>query len=247
MSKQVYISAVSHSSVTISGPPSTLEQFFKGANAFGTTPYSAPIGGPYHAPHLYLRTDPQHFMPCADAHVSSVLDSHHLSLPLVSSSAGCLVNSSLTTREIFCIIIDDVLSHPLHLDKILDRCVDAARTQLAQRCTIHSLGPSLAGNSLSATLMKQTGIEVTLDQSSVQPPLINGISGSTRGSSKSKIAIVGMAGRFPDAADHDKLWELLEAGLDVHRKVSHLTLNSAEHLASKGDPCHDVRLFCRAF
>ncbi|KAI4129005.1 MAG: hypothetical protein LQ338_002472 [Usnochroma carphineum] len=219
VSKQVYISAVSHSSVTISGPPSTLEQFFKGANAFGTTPYSAPIGGPYHAPHLYLRTDPQHFMPCADAHVSSVLDSHHLSLPLVSSSAGCLVNSSLTTREIFCIIIDDVLSHPLHLDKILDRCVDAARTQLAQRCTIHSLGPSLAGNSLSATLMKQTGIEVTLDQSSVQPPLINGISGSTRGSSKSKIAIVGMAGRFPDAADHDKLWELLEAGLDVHRKI----------------------------
>ncbi|KAL8723506.1 MAG: hypothetical protein Q9225_000239 [Loekoesia sp. 1 TL-2023] len=28
-----------------------------------------------------------------------------------------------------------------------------------------------------------------------------------------------MAGRFPNAADHEKFWELLEAGLDVHRKV----------------------------
>ena len=35
----------------------------------------------------------------------------------------------------------------------------------------------------------------------------------------SDIAIVGMAGRFPDAADHEKFWELLEKGLDVHREV----------------------------
>jgi iron transport multicopper oxidase len=28
-----------------------------------------------------------------------------------------------------------------------------------------------------------------------------------------------MAGRFPDAASHEKLWELLEKGLDVHREV----------------------------
>lgn len=36
----------------------------------------------------------------------------------------------------------------------------------------------------------------------------------------SKIAIVGMAGRFPGAADHNLLWELLEKGLDVHREVN---------------------------
>lgn len=39
------------------------------------------------------------------------------------------------------------------------------------------------------------------------------------GSGRTKLAIVGMAGRFPDAASHEKLWELLERGLDVHRKV----------------------------
>ena len=35
-----------------------------------------------------------------------------------------------------------------------------------------------------------------------------------------KIAIIGMAGRFPGAASHEKLWKLLEKGLDVHREVS---------------------------
>ncbi|OZJ01940.1 hypothetical protein BZG36_05397 [Bifiguratus adelaidae] len=35
----------------------------------------------------------------------------------------------------------------------------------------------------------------------------------------SKIAIVGMAGRFPGAADHEAFWELLKKGLDVHREV----------------------------
>src|SRR5213078_4998 len=34
-----------------------------------------------------------------------------------------------------------------------------------------------------------------------------------------KIAIVGMSGRFPDAASHELFWDLLEKGLDVHRPV----------------------------
>lgn len=36
---------------------------------------------------------------------------------------------------------------------------------------------------------------------------------------KPRLAIVGLAGRFPDAADHEKFWDLLKAGRDVHRKV----------------------------
>lgn len=34
-----------------------------------------------------------------------------------------------------------------------------------------------------------------------------------------KIAIISMAGRFPDAAGHEIFWELLEKGLDVHKEV----------------------------
>ena len=37
--------------------------------------------------------------------------------------------------------------------------------------------------------------------------------------SRPPLAIVGMAGRFPDSDSHEELWELLKAGLDVHRSV----------------------------
>jgi hypothetical protein len=43
---------------------------------------------------------------------------------------------------------------------------------------------------------------------------------SSRGPQQSKIAIVGMSCRMPGGAtDTEKLWELLEKGLDVTRKV----------------------------
>jgi uridylate kinase len=44
--------------------------------------------------------------------------------------------------------------------------------------------------------------------------------GAPRGPSQSKIVIVGMSCRMPGGAtDTKKFWELLEKGLDVHRKI----------------------------
>ena len=44
--------------------------------------------------------------------------------------------------------------------------------------------------------------------------------GKARGTAQSKLAIVGMACRMPGGAtDTEKFWDLLEAGLDVHRKI----------------------------
>ncbi|KAF4633175.1 hypothetical protein G7Y89_g4946 [Cudoniella acicularis] len=45
------------------------------------------------------------------------------------------------------------------------------------------------------------------------------MAGNSLPPAREKLAIVGMAGRFPDAETHEKLWELLEKGLDVHREV----------------------------
>lgn len=45
----------------------------------------------------------------------------------------------------------------------------------------------------------------------------------------SDIALEGMAGRFPDATDHEKFWDLLEKGLDVHRTVPADRYNVTTH------------------
>ncbi|KAL8943834.1 MAG: hypothetical protein Q9216_000827 [Gyalolechia sp. 2 TL-2023] len=218
-SKQAYISAISRSSVTISGPPSTLRQLSDPAYAFGTSVYPVPIGGPYHANHLHSQAGLQQFLPLSETHMSNTLDRYRLLLPIISSSTGSPFDSSLSTRDLLSLIINDIISHPLRLEKILDRCINIIRDENAHGCAIFSFGPSLAGGTLSTTLKRETKVDVTLNQPSTHLPETK-ISNERPGSSrKPKIAIVGMAGRFPNAADHERFWELLESGLDVHRKV----------------------------
>ena len=205
--------------MTVSGPPATLKQLLDSAYAFGTTSYPVPISGPYHAEHLHSKANPEHFLRLSESHTSSVLAGYTLLLPLLSSSTGSLYDPHLSTRDLLSLIIHDIVSRPLQLERLLDRCVEIAKSHPNSQCTIHSFSPSLAGSSLLATLKKETDIDVTLDQPPAQTSLVTDINEKPRSSKKSKIAIVGMAGRFPNAADHEKFWELLEAGLDVHRKV----------------------------
>lgn len=84
---------------------------------------------------------------------------------------------------------------------------------------MHLWDSSLSAMSLFTNVRKEAGIEVVLNEHSVHSPDLASLQRSSGTSKKSKIAVVGMAGRFPSAADHEKLWKLLEAGLDVHRKV----------------------------
>ena len=70
-------------------------------------------------------------------------------------------------------------------------------------------------------MQSQTGFRVTLHEDLAMKlfEAPSAFGDAPRTSKKPKLAIVGMAGRFPNAADHEKFWELLEAGLDVHKRV----------------------------
>lgn len=57
----------------------------------------------------------------------------------------------------------------------------------------------------------------------------------SRDTSQSKIAIVGMACRLPaGATDTDKFWDILDAGLDVHRKIPADRFNVDTHYDPTG-------------
>lgn len=218
-SKQAYISAISRSSVTISGPPSTLKQLSDPAYTFGTSSCLVPIGGPYHADHLHYQARLQQFLPTSEPHMSP-LDGYHLLLPIISSSTGSLFDPNLSILDLLSLVIYDIISHPLQLEKVLNQCVNVTKEISAHRCAILSFGPSSAGGSLLATLKRETTVDVTLNQPSKHSPVIRSCNERIGRSRKPKIAIIGMAGRFPNAADHEKFWKLLESGLDVHRKVA---------------------------
>lgn len=79
-----------------------------------------------------------------------------------------------------------------------------------------NIGPTQAASTLASILKAQTELEIALRR-----PATDGEESAAKTFSGApiKLAIVGMAGRFPDAATHEKLWELLENGLAVHRVV----------------------------
>lgn len=54
------------------------------------------------------------------------------------------------------------------------------------------------------------------------------------GNGRSKIAIVGMSGRFPGANSTEAFWDLLRQGLDVHREVPPLHWNKSTHFDPTG-------------
>ena len=90
---------------------------------------------------------------------------------------------------------------------------------MMSKCLL-SIGPTHAASYLANTLKSQTDLEVVLRRSTSAKSESATLSPDNRGSvGRCKLAIVGMAGRFPDAASHQALWELLERGLDVHREV----------------------------
>jgi hypothetical protein len=82
------------------------------------------------------------------------------------------------------------------------------------------MGPTALSNSLISALKVGGGLNLTLGDGVSwfsQNKIPKSVPGDMR---NAKIAIIGMAGRFPNAADHEAFWQLLEQGLDVHREVS---------------------------
>jgi hypothetical protein len=90
------------------------------------------------------------------------------------------------------------------------------------------MGPTSLANNLISSLKIGGGLNLSLEDH-VSWLSKNAIPKSASGNMQNaKIAIIGMAGRFPNAADHEAFWKLLEQGLDVHREVRYDPLSQSE-------------------
>lgn len=233
----VYISAVSSSNVAVSGPPTTL----KALAASGKLGRSAsiPVHGPYHAAHLHEDVDVKKILRLDDASVSDALFKTKPRSAVMSCATGTWL-SETTTEALFEAAVYEILNEPLLFNRVLDGCLDLARDYTSGDCVVIPFGPTQNANTLANLLRSKTELKVTLRSSpdfastassiSAKPPKIGNHGSSSRG----KLAIVGMAGRFPDAASHEKLWELLAKGLDVHRVVPADRFPAATHVDPTG-------------
>ncbi|KAH8879977.1 ketoacyl-synt-domain-containing protein [Thozetella sp. PMI_491] len=215
---RVYLSATSTSNVAISGPPQTLKALLSTGGLSPKTT-SIPVYGPYHAKHLHSVADIEKILRLDDPAVADVFYETKPRSAVMSCVTGTWL-TGMSTIELLKTVVHEILNETLTFANVLDGCLEYAQSFDGQSCLVLPLGPTQNAATLANLLKSKTKLDITLRN----PPQITRESiastiGNHGSSGRCKLAIVGMAGRFPDAASHEKLWELLAKGLDVHRVV----------------------------
>ncbi|KAL9114954.1 MAG: hypothetical protein Q9227_001197 [Pyrenula ochraceoflavens] len=193
------------------GPPRTLKALFLDSEYFNKRKTVAlDIHGPFHAPHLFGEHDVDEIIqPFAGTSINSVSQS----IRLISGTPETSLRS-MDMAQLLRNIVSDILLRPLQFSSVLAAVVSEARSSGEKVCKVSPIGPSHAPSSLSSVLKTEAEAEVILGEQFGVTRHVTDPSGTA-----TKIAVVGMAGRFPNANNLESLWSLLEQGLDVHRRI----------------------------
>ncbi|KAI0434278.1 polyketide synthase [Xylaria sp. FL1042] len=216
---QAYISAVSASNVAISGPPTTLNSLFS-KGLFESKPKAeVPVYGPYHAPHLHGAVDIDQLLRLNDERITAVLAGSKPRSGVMSCVTGHNF-SETDTKSLLKAVVHEILNEPLYFHRTLNGSINEARHFTGSRVLVIPCGPTQAASALANHLRSETKLEVVLRS----PPEVSLESSATHignhgSTGKCRLAIVGMAGRFPDSESVEALWDLLEKGIDAHRVI----------------------------
>jgi hypothetical protein len=202
--RHAYISADFGTSVTISGPPSTLA-LLRAAEPF-TQPAKAEllIAAAYHAPHLDMNPS------TADLLTSSNIPDLPLrkNAKLISSHSGLPYEAS-SMHGLLAAVFEDILQRRLCWRNIFDGLGSALKNTDVALTVIE---PTVMADQLSRGLTS-AGAHVTEQHKErcLRSPDID---------RADAVAAVGMACRFPGADTVDEFWDILDQGRDLHRTVS---------------------------
>jgi naphtho-gamma-pyrone polyketide synthase len=207
---QIYLSAYSKDVVTISGPPATTDTLLQESEyfqKFKTVPLD--VFGPFHAPHLYSDSDIQDVM----QPFTEINGKLCPSVRIISGSSG-RSPLDVDADQFMTDIVADILLRPLSFDGVLAAATEMAKTLPAREYRVLSVGPSQALSSLVSALKAGTSLDVRMEgQLELTKSRYEPLNGAQ------KIAVVGMAGRFPNSDNLEGFWNVLQQGLDVHRTI----------------------------
>ncbi|KAI1824593.1 polyketide synthase [Xylaria intraflava] len=215
---KAYVSAVSASNVAISGPPPTLDSLFS-KDLFESRPTPIPVYGPYHASHLHAGHDISQMLGLNDEHVITALAGSKPRSGVMSCVTGRNFPET-DTRSLLKAVVHEILNEPLYFHNALNGSINEACQFTGSRILVIPYGPTHAASTLANSLKSKTKLEVVLRPG----PQVSRENNSTHignhgPSGGCKLAIVGMAGRFPDSESAEALWDLLEKGIDAHRVI----------------------------
>lgn len=220
---KIFVSAWNRTSVTVSGPPSRLKHLFRVSEFFrGRKIISLPVyGGLCHADHIYSQADVREVV--GESRGLRELDakSTPITLRALSTSTGKTF-AGTNASELFESILTEIMTCKIRWDAVVEALVQQATENLATVFQVLVFRNSLPIYDLTSTFSSERpGLNVTVQE--LIPCLTakaDPASTAPGGTNKAKIAIIGMSCRMPGGAtDTEKFWDLLEQGLDVHRKI----------------------------
>jgi naphtho-gamma-pyrone polyketide synthase len=172
-----------------------------------------------------------------------LLSSLETKIPLVSCSTGKLVPAS-NYGTLIRGVLRDILIEQLRWDNVLKECrTSFDKVDSVSDCNIYSIinGPSFS-QSLSTSLQQTRMIDTRVSNATVEPALGTDTARPTGKTAESKIAIVGYSGRFPDAENTQKFWDILHNGLDVHREIPEDRFDMKAHFDPTGKKKNTSRI-----
>lgn len=217
---KVFISAISRSSVTISGPPSRLKKLLNKSEFFRkATVISLPVyGGVCHAPHIYGPQDAHGLV--QNSPLNTVSSGAMPRLSVYSTSTG-LPFAAKNAAQLFESVISEILMGAICWDKVITGVTDQINLSEVCEARLYGFGNAIPLSETMTALQKcYQNLAVSMHDLMHWIQDTPGDQIIPRGPSQSKLAIVGMSCRLPGgAASMDLFWEVLEKGLDVSRRI----------------------------
>ena len=211
----------------MSGPPSSLAQLTSSQSFRGLGSKSFQIYGPYHAPHLYSHDDVEQIVGSLNL---SLVNAHPNQIPVLSSTGVKVEGGNFET--LLKAAVDQILRQPIRWSDIIEELQTCLHRAGSKKFSIASIGTR--ADQLIYTALRQTPLSALLPPLSTYSKQYLPEDASHSGASKSKLAIIGMSGRFPGAKNNEAFWDLLYRGLDVHKPVPPLRWDAKSHVDPTG-------------
>ncbi|PLB48723.1 putative polyketide synthase [Aspergillus steynii IBT 23096] len=231
--KQAYVSASFENTTTIQGPPTTLarlKQALINLKEVSSNLSGRPVAiyAPYHASHLYTEKDVLELMDssCSIKYAYSTETWHKEQPEMLSTSSGSSIPVT-SRRGLLNAVLEDILIKPIEWSNIIEGAISSVHSIGHTKWNTQCFGPLHSQKSLVAAISAGADVEILLADMSTHSTTSH--SGEPL---NTPIAIVGMAGRFPDADSVEELWRLLADGIDCHKVIPNDRFDPATHLSS---------------
>ena len=211
----------------MSGPPRSLTKLTNSTSFKDLRYQNIQIHGPYHAPHLYSQDDVDEIVESLTPHKAH---SRPNQIPIFSSTGATLTGGNFKT--LLKAAVGQILLGPIHWNDILSELQIYLRKSNSKTFAVTPIGTK--ADQLIYSALKQTSLRDLQLSTTTQRTSSFSENDSFRSPGNSKLAIIGMSGRFPGAKHNEAFWDLLYQGLDVHKSVPASHWDAETHVDPTG-------------